>query len=309
MFTIVPVILAGGEGKRLYPVSSEKKPKQFLTISAKSSDTLFQSTLKRALQIAKAENVIIVSNINHKNILLKQASKINKSLLNNIIFEPERKNTAAAIATAAIYAKNKFDNAVLLVMPSDHIFTDEKSFIETIKSSIKYTRYEKIITFGISPTNFDSNYGYIMTKNDEYYGENVLEVTKFIEKPSSFSVLKNHIKGEYFWNSGIFMFSVDTILMELLKKFPPILRVAATAYKNGKNIKYGFIPESKSYRFIPALPIDKAVMEKSDKIIVVNSNSGWHDVGSFESLAKLGLTHRLESQIQNFITHHIAKTA
>lgn len=261
MSKIVNVILSGGVGSRLWPLSRKNKPKQYLRIF--EGNSLFDYTIKRNKKIA--DSVLLVGSIQNID-LAKEALKDEEY---DIIVESVPRNTAAAIAFAAFALKPE---DVMIVSPSDHLVDDLEKYETSIKQGVAFAKEGYLSTFGIRPTYPESGYGYI-----EHEGNTVLS---FREKPSE-QVAKEFLKqGAFLWNSGIFCFQAGVYLAELAQYAPKVYKQAKLAYENTKQ---GILPEALSMD-IPSISIDYAVMEKSEKIKVVPSDFRWSDMGSFESL-------------------------
>ena len=267
------IILAGGSGSRLWPMSRELYPKQLLKLDGDLS--LLQSTFKRLHSFIKAEDIISITNIKHANDVKFQLSQIDKNSV--VLAEPMAKNTAPAIAAALEYLKQlKNPEEVVLIVPSDPLIKDVKAFENTVKQGLEAAQNGKIVTFGIQPTYPETGYGYIKT-NGEVFGINKVE--KFVEKPDYETAEKYLKEGNYFWNGGIFMAKVSVLLGEIQKYVPEIYdNLAKLNYKSEKTIKYGV------FENMPSVSIDYAVMEKTLKGRVVKLNAGWDDVGSWSAL-------------------------
>lgn len=267
------IILAGGSGSRLWPMSRELYPKQLLKLDGDLS--LLQSTFKRLHSFIKAEDIVSITNIKHANDVKFQLSQIDKNSV--VLAEPMAKNTAPAIAAALEYLKQlKNPEEVVLIVPSDPLIKDVKAFENTVKQGLEAAQNGKIVTFGIQPTYPETGYGYIKT-NGECFGIN--EVEKFVEKPNYETAEKYLKEGNYFWNGGIFMAKVSVLLGEIQKYVPEIYNnLAKLNYKEEKTVKYGVFED------MPSVSIDYAVMEKSDKIALCKLQSDWCDLGSWKSL-------------------------
>jgi len=296
------VIIAGGVGSRLWPLSRKLLPKQFLSIFNKES--LFQKTIKRNRDIC--DDFIIVTNEEHYFLALDQLEEIDKGLLKRSLFLLEEigKNTAPAIAFAA-FSSNKDD--ILFVTPSDHLIKNEKEYIKIINEAKKYANDNYLITFGIKPTFANTGYGYIEAKEGDGL---ILDVVSFYEKPSleiaekyikeNEELKNNNLSLKYYWNSGMFMFKAGVYLEELQKHSPDIFEACKEIYEN--NLKE---VDKNRYRItnmqdIREDSIDYAVMEKSDKIKMAVSSFEWNDVGSFDSLIQeMDLTDGIEIDSKN----------
>lgn len=255
------LILAGGNGTRLWPLSKSNLPKQFLKLSQLKGKSLFQITLKRALKISNPENIlIIVSDEKQKLLALQELKELNLNNIprKNIIIGP-KKDTLPAITLAMLYCKD-----LLLIMPSDHIIKNDEELIKNL-SQAKLLAQNSLITFGIMPTSPHTGYGYIK--------HNKNKVEEFVEKPS-LELAQNYIQNNYLWNSGIFLFKKEIFEKELQKTNPQYYET----YKN-KNF-------SQIYNNFPKISIDKAILEKTTNINVIPLNIDWLDLGNFDAISK-----------------------
>lgn len=273
---ITPIILAGGSGSRLWPLSRNKMPKQFHALNG--NKTLFQQTILRLKNITKKRPVIIC-NEDHKFIVKDQISEINKEC--EILLEPVAKNTAPAIALAVLLQDSKTN---LLILPSDHMIEDQKIFEEQIRSAYEYLNNNKIVIFGIKPNTANTNYGYIQAKkiNEAHY-----EVVSFKEKPN-LALAKKYLKEvNYFWNSGMFLLNSSTFLKELDFCDPQILHVCKQTIQTLKQ-EAGFKTFSKNI-FIkcPEKSIDYSIMEYTKNLIMVPLVTNWSDLGTWNSLMEI----------------------
>lgn len=259
------VVLSGGVGSRLWPLSRKSKPKQYLEIF--SGKSLFQLCIERN-SFLKASLMVVGNEVNFQ-LSRDILSKMGIVDYNEII-EAVPKNTAPAIAFAAILSQ---PDEILLVTPSDHLVENEKAYKTSVEHAIKLAKEGKLVTFGIRPDRPETAYGYI-----EYLGETV---TNFHEKPSKEKAENFLEMGNFLWNSGMFCFSAGTYLKKLGKHQPEILSAVEVAMKD---IKEGRLSEV-SNRLIPSKSVDYAVMELSDNRAVVPSDFDWSDMGSFDSLA------------------------
>jgi len=281
---ITPVILSGGSGTRLWPVSRELNPKQFLDFFGDHS--LFQKT---ALRVATKgfEAPIIVCNNEHRFTAAEELQKI-KVEPRSIILEPCARNTAPAITIAALGMVNADkNNDVILVMPSDHIINDEKAFIDSIKNSFAAADAGYLITFGIIPNKPETGYGYIKKSSLINDFAEVFAVEKFVEKPDLQTAEKFLADGNYLWNSGIFMFKASAYLEALQKYHNEIFVACVKAHENARlDLDFTRL-ELADFERCTNISIDYAVMEKSQKVAVVPINVGWSDVGSWQAVAEL----------------------
>jgi len=257
------VILTGGVGSRLWPLSRKSQPKQYIKLFKGKS--LFEMTIKRNLQIAN--EVIVVGNVDNYHLSNEAVNALGVNPLN--IIEATPRNTAAAIAFAA-FAANSDD--ILIVTPSDHIIQNEELYEKAMKNAIQLAKKGDIVTFGINPTKPETGYGYI-----EFEGNNVLS---FREKPNKETAEEFIEKGNFLWNSGMFCFKASILLNELKLYESEIYNTSKEAWKNAVDGKLS-IEDSKK---IPSISIDYAVMERSKKIKVVPGAFEWSDLGSFESV-------------------------
>ena len=270
---ISAVIMAGGSGTRLWPLSRAKHPKQFLALQGK--DTMLQSTVRR-LSTLDIKTSVTICNDEHRFFVAEQLREINS--LGSIILEPIGKNTAPAIALAAFSTQ---DDPLLLVLAADHVIRNESKFIEAVTVAIPLAESGKLVTFGIVPCEPHTGYGYI--KRGEKQGDGFV-VDKFVEKPSV-ELAQQHINsGEYYWNSGMFLFRASRYLEEL-EKFRPDIYRACKASMVATQSDLDFLRINKE-KFIecPSESIDYAVMENTADAVVVPMDAGWSDIGSWSSL-------------------------
>ena len=298
---IYPVILCGGTGSRLWPLSRESYPKQFLTLDSNNNKTLLQNTQKRILGIKNIKEPILICNEQHRFIVAEQMNAINIKPI-SILLEPVGKNTAPAIAVAALKATEIEDDPNILIMSSDHQILNPNKFIKTIERGIKYSEKGRLVTFGVIPNKPETGYGYIKSENplgnDEINGENILT---FLEKPSLESARKFIKDRRYSWNSGIFLFKAREILNEIKKFSPEIIRCAKESLdKKISDLDFERL-DKKSFENNPNISIDFAVMEKTNKGTVLPLDVGWSDIGSWESVWESSL----KNEEGNFIKGEI----
>jgi len=271
--SICPVIMAGGSGTRLWPLSRAAHPKQFLRLHGE--DTMLQATVKR-LSGLDIQASITICNEEHRFFVAEQLREIDK--LGSIILEPVGRNTAPAIALAALTAK---DDPLLLVLAADHVIQDEAAFRKTVIQAIPLAEAGKLVTFGVIPCEPHTGYGYIKRGND--LGEG-FEVEQFVEKPS-LEVAQGYISsGEYYWNSGMFLFRASSYLEELKNSRPDIFdKCSASVLEVTADLDFMRVSK-KIFESCPAESIDYAVMEKTSHAVVVPMDAGWSDIGSWSSL-------------------------
>ncbi len=275
---IIPVILSGGSGTRLWPLSRKMFPKQFLTLVGKY--TMLQTTLSR-LNGLDISAPIIVCNEDHRFIVAEQMRQMNVDHP-HIILEPEGKNTAPAIALAAIYAKEHMANdALLLVLSADHVIQNETAFHAAIQLASKAAENNQLVTFGVVPTHPETGYGYIQYQSSS---DAVFKVEDFVEKPNAAKAQAYIDAKNYLWNSGMFLFKADCFLDELKTYQNEIYTVCSNAMQNEAR-DLDFIRIDKAvFHQCPSDSIDYAVMEKTQHAMVVPLDAGWNDIGSWSSL-------------------------
>ncbi|WFZ30946.1 mannose-1-phosphate guanylyltransferase/mannose-6-phosphate isomerase [Citrobacter portucalensis] len=284
---LIPVIMAGGTGSRLWPLSRELYPKQFLHLTEDNS--LLQTTLLR-LSSLSCKTPLVISNEQHRFIVAEQLRQINQ-LHDNIILEPCGRNTAPAIALAAFSAlkRNEKKEPLLLVLAADHVINESSAFCEAVKNSIPLAEDGHVVTFGIIPEYAETGYGYIerglpLEKNKSSGDSLFYHVNKFVEKPNRRLAEEYVSSGNHFWNSGMFLFKASTYLCELKKYRPDIYDACESAMSTSYHDLDFIRLSEESFKGCPAESIDFAVMEKTECCVVYPLNIGWSDVGSWQSL-------------------------
>ena len=268
------LILAGGSGSRLWPLSRELYPKQLLNIQ--NAESLLQATFLRLKDCMPAKNIISMTGVKHFSNVKYQLSSIVESPV--VLSEPISKNTAPAIALAAKFVLDRYnDDSVILVVPSDHLINDTQKFLSTVKQGEKIAELGYIVTFGIQPSYPETGYGYINVTSNKI--ENGYKVNKFVEKPNLDLAKKYLSEGNYFWNSGIFMFK-PSVLLEEIKNCAPEIDTVLSSFNFVASDNIPFT----EYDKMPSISIDYAVMEKSNKIALVKLESDWNDLGSWKSI-------------------------
>lgn len=267
------IILAGGSGSRLWPLSRELYPKQLLNLI--SDESLLQTTFELLNCCMPKENIVSATNTKHVANVRMQLSELTESP--EILGEPVAKNTAPAIVTATKYIAQKSNSdPIILAVPSDLLIKDNEKFVSTIKKAEKLAEQGYIVTFGIEPDYPETGYGYIDTA--EKIGDG-FKVKKFVEKPDLEKAKEYLKKDSFYWNSGIFMFKASTILSETAKYAPEIAKIAEN-FDFAENNQIPFVDFDK----MPNISIDYAVMEKSDNIALVKLESDWYDIGSWQAI-------------------------
>ncbi len=284
--TLFPVIMAGGSGSRLWPLSRVLYPKQFLCL--KGDLTMLQATVCR-LKGIECESPVVVCNEQHRFIVAEQLRKLNK-LTENIILEPAGRNTAPAIALAALAAtrRNPADDPLMLVLAADHVIEDENAFRAAVEAAMPFALQGKLVTFGIVADKPETGYGYIR-RGEVIHPEHAVDavafsVAQFVEKPDLDTAQAYVASGEYYWNSGMFLFRAGRYLDELRTYRPDIFSACENAM-NGMDPDLDFIRvDEEAFLACPEESIDYAVMERTADAVVVPMNAGWSDVGSWSSL-------------------------
>lgn len=282
--SVIPVLLCGGSGTRLWPLSRTYYPKQFLSLAG--SRSLLQNTLLR-LNGLHLEKPIAVTSEAHRFLLAEQLQEV--GLTAEILLEPESRNTAPAIAAAALWAlRNCADDQapVLLVLPSDHVIQDVPAFHDAVRKAQSYAVSGRMVTFGVAPTHAETGYGYI--KREQQIGDDGgYSVETFVEKPSQ-TVAQSYVdSGQYYWNSGMFMFRADTYIEALTMHAPSIANAISSSMDLVRHdldfVRLGEI----GYKASPAMSIDYAVMEKANDVIVLPLDAGWSDVGAWDAVSEM----------------------
>ncbi|MDC3029043.1 mannose-1-phosphate guanylyltransferase/mannose-6-phosphate isomerase [Prochlorococcus sp. AH-716-P20] len=284
MKKILPVILSGGSGTRLWPSSRGCFPKQYLLINNDEKISFLQKTVQRLKVFETIDRPLVICNEEHRFIVAEQMRYIHVEP-KSILLEPVGRNTAPAITIAALKATENGDDPILLVLPSDHLINDLKKFKEVIEGAEKYVENGKLITFGITPSKAETGYGYIEASSIMDQNKfNCEEIIRFIEKPNK-EIAEELIKDKRFlWNSGIFLLKASVLLNEMKKRCPEIYRVCKKSMLN-KNLDLDFQRlDEKSFSSCPNISIDKAIMEKTKLGVVIPLNVGWSDVGSWDSM-------------------------
>jgi len=282
------LIMAGGKGERFWPLSTDKRPKQFLKLLGEES--MIQMTVARLTRLMPLDRIFIVTGEVYKDIVHEQLPNLPER---NIILEPVGRNTAPCIALSALYIKQFYQDAAIAVLPSDHLIRDDEKFLEILSagSNFVHENKEAIVTIGITPDRPESGYGYIKYKERitkqadqsdvamDIDSIHVLPVEAFVEKPSK-EVAKQYLQeGNYLWNAGMFIWSVDNII-ELTKKFiPNTYNILNSIDMSNREV---FIEQCRSsYPNVDSISVDYAIMEKAEQIHVIPGDFGWDDIGSW----------------------------
>jgi mannose-1-phosphate guanylyltransferase/mannose-1-phosphate guanylyltransferase/mannose-6-phosphate isomerase len=280
---IIPVILAGGSGTRLWPLSRSLHPKQFLPLS--SEHTMLQATMLRLTELEEALAPIIVCNEEHRFMSAEQMRAVDIKPL-RIVLEPVGKNTAPATAAASLIAAEMKDDPILLVMPADHHIENAELFLDAVRKAAEAAETGKLITFGVTPERPETGFGYI--KRGAAVGNDIYQIDSFVEKPDAETAMQYVESGEYYWNSGMFLFRASAFWAEL-ERFSPdmtaaVKKAVASAAKDMDFMRL----DKDAFSACPSDSIDYAVMERTSKGQVVPVSVGWNDVGSWEALWRIG---------------------
>jgi mannose-1-phosphate guanylyltransferase/mannose-6-phosphate isomerase len=281
---IRPVLLCGGSGTRLWPLSRTHYPKQFLRLADDFS--LLQNTLRRLDGLVGLGCPIAVANETHRFLLAEQLLEL--GLKADILLEPAARNTAPAVAAAALHAVNQAGDEgspLLLVLPSDHVIADVGAFKQAIQAAIPHAQSGALVTFGIVPTRPETGYGYIRRGLPLDSG---FVLDRFVEKPNAATAQSYLDSGDYLWNSGMFLFRADTYLAALAHFAPAMLQHVTAAMENARH-DFDFLRlDPSAFAASPSDSIDYAVMEKAEGGVVIPLDAGWNDIGAWDALASLG---------------------
>ena len=278
---VFAVIMAGGVGSRFWPRSKEKTPKQLLKIFG--NKTMIQETVDRLGNLVEPEDIYVITNRIQKPEIIQQLSQIPAG---NIIEEPFGRNTAAAIGLSSIYIQQKMKDAVALVLPSDHMIKEKEEFHDTLKNAAQFAFDSKgLVTIGIPPSRPETGYGYIQIDESEI-SNNIYKVLTFAEKPNYATAVRFIESGDFFWNSGMFIWRVDSILEEIKLYMPELneglekikIELQSDNYEKTLNMVYGQLRN---------ISIDYGVMEKSKRVFLTKGKFTWSDVGSWEEVYQL----------------------
>jgi mannose-1-phosphate guanylyltransferase len=292
MFT--PVILAGGNGSRLWPLSRQSFPKQFLALDGQDQGTMFQRTLGR-LQGLEHSPAIVVSNENHRFIVAEQL-RVAKMNSRRIILEPLARNTAPAIALAALEATADGSDPILLVLAADHHIHDEEKFRDAVHQAQVHAAAGRLVTFGITPTHAETGFGYIQC--DAAIAPGGFSIAAFKEKPSPEMAEEYVSSGVYLWNSGMFMFRASVFLAELNRHRPAILAACRVALEHAQADSHFLHVQADQFALCADESVDYAVMEHTAAGLVVPLDAGWNDLGSWAAIWDVGTRDANENRIE-----------
>ncbi|MBN2040235.1 MAG: mannose-1-phosphate guanylyltransferase [Spirochaetes bacterium] len=278
---ITAVILAGGAGTRLWPISRDDKPKQFHNLTGEG--TLLNMTLKRLIPL-NPDLCLITTSQKYKDI--SKAEIREAGIKGEVLAEPEPKNTAPAILNAALYLNKIYDDSIMIVLPADHYIKKEKAFRNTLKAAIEEAMKGRLVTIGIKPDSPETGYGYIKAEKNT---SNVRNVQEFVEKPDKKTAEKYIKNGNYFWNAGIFVWKTSTILSwfeklmpETCNSFKPVKKIKAEDIVSNEKKAYKKI--EKIFSSVESISIDYGIMEKAENKAVIPADLGWTDLGNWSSI-------------------------
>ena len=275
---VIPVILCGGAGTRLWPLSRELYPKQLLALVDEFS--LLQNTVTRCAGHPDVTDPVLVCNEEHRFLVAEQLREIGVSP-SKIILEPEGRNTAPAVALAAHEVLKQDDDAVLVILPSDHVIREPEVFLGVLSQAIELAKTDALVTFGVVPDKAETGYGYI---RKGLAVEEAFKVDTFVEKPDVATANEFFRSGEYYWNSGMFVFKASAYLRELEQQKPEIAKAMATATQNASRDLDFTRVDADAFKASPSDSIDYAVMEHTTQAMVVPLDAGWSDIGSWDAL-------------------------
>ena len=284
---ILPVILCGGSGSRLWPLSRRSYPKQYLSINSENNKTLLQKTQERIMNLKNTKDPIIICNEEHRFIVAEQMREIGVKP-NKILLEPFGRNTCPAITLAALKAVENNDDPIMLILSSDHHINNQQNFINAIEVGIKYAMEDRLVTFGVIPDFPATGYGYIKSQTPIRKGiVEGFDIEEFIEKPDKKKANELFSDSRYSWNSGIFIFKASTLLEELKKISPTLLETCKKSI-NKELLDLDFQRVNKEiFKRIPNVSFDIAIMEKTNLGTVIPLDSGWSDIGNWNSVWKV----------------------
>jgi len=279
---LTPVILSGGAGTRLWPLSRELYPKQLLALTGER--TMLQQTALRLSGLAAASPVVVCNDA-HRFLVAEQLRQL-KMDTRAVVLEPFGRNTAPAIALAAVAALKMAagEDPELLVLPADHVIRDVGAFQKAVRTALPAVQQGKLVTFGIVPSAPETGYGYIQRGSESAAAAGLFQIARFVEKPDLERAQQFLQSGDYLWNSGMFMFRAGRYLQELEKFAPQIARVCRAAFENAASDLDFMRIDAKTFENCPSDSIDYAVMEKTSDAVVVPLDAGWSDVGSWSAL-------------------------
>lgn len=280
---ISAVIMAGGKGERFWPMSRSNKPKQFLPLT-KDDKTMIQQTVDRIRPLVDMEDILVATNERYRDLTREQLPDLPEQ---NVLYEPVGKNTAPCIGLAAAVLHKRVGDCVMAVLSSDHLIGNEKKFLQALRTAAKVARRgENIVTIGIEPAYPETGYGYIHFDSDNITGEGVYNVREFVEKPD-YATARQYVQtGEYLWNSGMFVFTVSTIL-ENFRRYLPGMHQGLMRIRDAVDTPAYDAVLREEFDNFEAISIDYGIMEHAQNIFAVPGNFGWDDVGSWSAVGRI----------------------
>ena len=276
---VVPVILSGGFGTRLWPASRKRQPKHLLPL--REERTMFRLTVERTRGLPGVTSPLIACNEDHRPGIQRDLHRAGYDDA-TIILEPVGRNTAPAVGTAALHLAQRYGQAIMLVLPADHVVTDEESFARAVSVAVPQAEQGYLVTFGIVPTHPATGYGYIRT--GEKISGSVRAVARFVEKPKQAVATRFLRSGGYLWNSGMFVFSTGALVEEMSRHAPEVLAACRAALVGAERRNGLILLDEKAFAAAPSISIDYAVMERTRRAAVVGLDAGWSDVGDWAAL-------------------------
>lgn len=288
---LVPLILSGGAGTRLWPVSREAFPKPFIPLA--DGESLLQKTLLRALSVPAVSQVLTVTNrayfFQTRDAYADLRAQENTAWQADWLLEPVGRNTGPALVSAALHVRECYgEDAVLLVLPADHLIEDGVKFAAAVREAVILANQGYLVTFGIPPSRPETGFGYI--EQGEGVSESGYRVARFLEKPDADTAATLLAQGGYLWNSGMFCMRVNTLLAEFAQHAPELLAQAERCRQASQLADFPVTLDEKTFSALPDISFDYAVMEHTDKAVVVAAEFDWNDIGSWEAMAGLGET-------------------
>lgn len=303
---VTAVIMAGGKGERFWPKSRKSLPKQFLSLTD-DGKTMIQLTIERLRSIVDINDVYIVTNESYKELVLQQIEGIPEE---NILLEPMAKNTAPCIGLAAVHIKKKYEDAVMVVLPSDHLIKYNEIYIDTLREAVEVAKEDNnLITIGITPSYPETGYGYInFERHDNDNRRNIYKVKKFVEKPDLDTAKEYLSSGRYLWNSGMFVWKASSILLNMRELLPQMYEGLDKIYKSiGTEVEDEVVKNE--FLNFKSESIDYGIMERANEIYTIPGSFGWDDVGSWLALERINKTNDDGNVIQgNVITINSKKS-
>jgi len=282
---LFPVVLSGGSGTRLWPLSREALPKQLLPLISEKS--MLQETVMRLSGLPRLAPATVVCNEDHRFMVSEQFAEM-KMAPQQIVLEPAGRNTAPAVAVAAILSLRANPDAMLLVLPADHLIQNAPAFHQAVQQAEALAEQGYLVTFGIVPSGPEICYGYIEQGEQLEDGQEACRVSRFVEKPDLATAQKFISSGKFLWNSGMFVFRADRYLEELQRHRPDILAACQQAVEGGSQDLEFWRIDAGAFLSCPSDSVDYAVMERTDSAVVVPVDMGWNDIGSWSSLWEVG---------------------